>query len=177
MKKIVLLLITMAVVLGVLYVFFMLFTRKSNNANNPPTETNFPTSDGTGVNDNLQKSDQIIPVRTVAGDTVPVRDFRKDQFVEAIADNTYILRDTTSPNTATFEVLYFGSDGHIVISLRKEPLRDTRIIAETALMRHLNTTHEELCNFAISVRVARDINEFYAGQELGVSNCPRSQPL
>lgn len=171
MKKILVLSATIVVVLGTLYGFFALYGTESEM---PPAGIDLPILPGTNGDPATSKA---IPVRTATGKTMQVRDFRNDQFVEAIADNNYILRDTDSPSTATFEILYSGNDGGIIVSLREEPLRDTRRIAEEALMQHLLVSREQLCALAISIGAARDVNEFYAGEELGVSNCPGSKQL
>ena len=178
MKKILLILITIGVVLGLFYTFFVLFMNKSEKTdNNPPLVINLPPISGTSTNDFPAGNNQTIPVRTRSGDQTSVRDFRKDRFVETIPDNTYILRDTDSPSTATFEILYFGNGGGIIISLRNEPLQETRSSAETALIQHLGIAREKLCDLSISVAVARDVNTYYAGRELGISSCPGSLVL
>lgn len=175
-KKLILLLVLMAIMLGGLYGLYVFFSREPADIINPPTGTEFPPV-ATSTNNNPQGDNQTISIRTSKGGSTLVRDFRKDQFVEAIADGDYVIRDTASESTTTFDILYASKDAGFIISLRKEPLRETRIVAETALMQHLGVSQEKLCDLVIFVGVARDINEFYAGQALGVSNCPGSQPL
>ena len=179
MKKILLILVTIGVILAILYSLFALFGRESGDTDNPPVGITPPPFSGTATStgNRPQGNNPIVFVRTVSGGRTPVRDFRKDQFVDAIADNNYILRDTDSPSTATFEILYSDNDGGVIVSLREEPLRATRIIAEEAFLRHMGITREKLCGLSISVAVARDVNEFYAGRELGISSCPGSVAL
>lgn len=180
MKKLLFLLVASGIALGILYAVFALFIRSPDKADNQPGETNPPASYRTGSDNTPREDTRTIPVRTANGNKIPVRDFRKDMLVEMFEGSNYkhyILRDTDSPSTAMYEILYAEEDGGFIVSLRQEPLRDTRLRAEMALVRHLGVSHEKLCDLALSVVVARDVSETYAGRQLGISNCPGSQPL
>lgn len=179
MKKTLLLVAIIGIALGILYAFFMLFTGRSDETVRQPTGGNVSIPPRAGSRDipQGQGNDRTILVRTATGAKISVRDFRNDLFAERIGDNNYLLRDTNSSSTAIYEILYAGNDGGVIIALRKEPLRDTRLRAEAALTRHLNVSREKLCDLSISVSVARDVSAFYAGRELGISTCPGSQPL
>ena len=177
MKKTLLVLVIVGLAFGLLYALFVLFIGRSGETDSQPIGGNVAISPRAGPPDIPQGNDQTIPVRTVTGAKVSVRDFRNDPHVEEISDNNYLLRDTDSSSTAMYEILYAGNDEGIIVALRKEPLRDTRLTAEMALMRHLNVSRERLCDLSISVSVARDVSAFYAGRELGISTCPGSQPL
>ena len=174
MKKISLLLGTVAVVGTILYGLSVLLGVWTDRTDDVPPGVDFPIVSN-GENDGSPSG--IVRVRGASGEEIAVRDFRNDEFVEAVGDDIYILRDTAASATASFAIVYTTNDSAFTISLRKEPLGETRVLAEEALMRYLGVTRDRLCDLLIFVGVARDVNEFYAGQELGVSNCSGSQQL
>ena len=183
MKKIILFLALIIITLGILYALFVLFVQRSDKVIPQPPKDTSPVYPGKPA-PFVPPQGSTIPVRTRSGNTVPVRDFRSDPLVASFNDHNndpryiyYILRDTDSPATASYEIQYTSSDGGIIVSLRKEPLRNTRLVAEESLVQHLGVSREKLCDLAISVVVARDVNEFHAGRQLGVSSCQGSQSL
>lgn len=184
MKKILSFLAIAVILLGILYIFFLWLAQSPGKTRIQPVESNPPVSLDKNPPAVLPQNINTVSIRTKSGASIPVRDFRNDPLVESFNDQDndpnyiyYIFRDTDSPSTATYEVLYSGNDKSIVVSLRKEPLRDVRFRAEIDLARHLNVDPEKLCDLSISIGVARDVNELYAGRELGISTCPGSQPL
>lgn len=180
MKKLLFLITIAGILLGVLYVFFVVFPKRYKKNDTLPVQNDFPAPPRAGSTSIPPGDRDTIFVRSIRGDKISVRDFRKDALVEIFTGSNYthyILRDTDSPATAAYEILYSADDGGIIVSLREEPLRETRLMAETALIQHLGVSREKLCDLSISVSVARDVNEFYAGKKLGISNCQGSQPL
>lgn len=180
MKKTLFLLTIAGILLGILYASWVVFTQRYRKTDERPAQNNSPVYPRAGSDPAPPEDRNTILVRTIQGDKTPVRDFTKDALVEmftGVGYTHFILRDTDSPATAAYEILYSVEDGGIIVSLRKEPLRETRLLAESALIRHLGISREKLCDLSISVTVARDVNEFYAGKKLGISNCQGSQPL
>ena len=121
---------------------------------------------------------------TVATDyenTIVVSDFRKA---------TTTIEDTNNPGRyhlaggtglaqveAPYLIVYTESDQSFNISLELEPLADTRRQAEQYLMQNLGITQDDMCWLRYAVLVPYEVNQIYAGKNLGFSFCPGATQL
>lgn len=78
---------------------------------------------------------------------------------------------------SAYQILFFPEDSYFLISLFEEPLGETRRAAETELQNTLKLSQQELCMLNSDVFTTIDVNEQYAGQDLGLSFCQQSVPL
>lgn len=76
-----------------------------------------------------------------------------------------------------FNLTYYEPDDYFIVSLENEPLAEVRVAAESMLMQQLGISREQLCLLNASVMTRTGVNAFYAGRELGFSNCPNSVTL
>jgi hypothetical protein len=115
----------------------------------------------------------------VAGTTVVVQQFVQSTST-ALGPNDLPTGNVqlVPTNTSTpYLILYFGHDQSFMISLVKEPLKESRKSAETMFLRLLGITETEACSLRYAVGVPSALNSFYAGKNLGFSFCPGSTPL
>lgn len=104
------------------------------------------------------------------GNELIVQDVTDD--ASALNDVTYEFSGDTPQLEKDFNLTFYQDQSYFLVSLLKEPLGETRIAAETALKAALGVSQEQLCELNVSVRTDMFTNQFYAGNELGVSSCP-----
>ena len=71
-----------------------------------------------------------------------------------------------------YVIEFVDSDQSFTVALMREPLSATRRQAESDLMQKLGITTQEMCGLRYVVLVSFDVNEGYAGRNLGFSFCP-----
>lgn len=106
-------------------------------------------------------------VRNAEGAPVTVPDFRQFEQPERAGNDLYQVAAG-----ADFQILYFPNDSFFLVSLTAEPLSQARTNAEAALVSALRLTADEVCALAVSVQTSADVNEYYAGSDLGLTFCP-----
>lgn len=105
-----------------------------------------------------------------------VIDFRDDGITIPDPNNEglYFVSGGTQPTEtgAPYSIIYSDADQQFTITLLKEPISETRVAAETELMKRLNLSEDLMCRMKYWVGVPYSYNEFYAGRNLGFSFCP-----
>ena len=128
-------------------------------------ETGTTTSSGTGA----------ISLQLKDGGQVDVQNFvPATQPVGADVTNGYQI---TENDTSSYSILYYPNNSGFLISLSQEPIGQARLDAEKFLQSKLNLTQDQFCKLQVQVFTSIDVNETYAGQDLGISFCPGSVSL
>ncbi len=84
---------------------------------------------------------------------------------------------TTSIVAPAYVVTYIETTQYFNIGLFAEPLRESRLEAETYLMNELGISKEQMCLLKYMVSVPGFVNQKYAGESLGFSFCPGAVAL
>ena len=87
------------------------------------------------------------------------------------------VSDPTATDAPPFVIEYHNNSKSFIISLKQEPLSQTRKQMEQLLMQQLNLSQDALCRLTYTVTVPYRTNQFYAGENLGFSFCPGSVQL
>lgn len=152
-------------------VFFFFFRTSGPQPEENPGEVTFPGSENGGSD--VPKSFTIFlsdgSERTVPNFTL------ENQPEVASPENGFQVAGDAS--TGDFQILYFPSESYFLVSLFVEPLGQTRREAEAALREKLGLSDADLCALHSDVTTSADVNEMYAGRNLGLSFCPGSVAL
>jgi hypothetical protein len=133
---------------------------------------------GIQTSTNNTQTNAVIDLKTITGQIVEVRDFKKDPDVNTWYDeSTFLIGDGKRNESNAYQIFYFDTDRSINISLLSEPLGSVRLIAEEQLMKRLGLSKEVLCSLHINVGTPGFVSAVYAGQNLGLSFCPGSVKL
>ena len=114
-------------------------------------------------------------VPTPTGDTIEMRDIRTN--ADRLGTDTWVFAGGLNTETELFTLTYYEAYQYFQISLEAEPLAEVRREAETTFLQQLNISQEDACTLDVSVRTRVEINQFFAGQELGLSFCPGALAL
>ena len=114
------------------------------------------------------------------GTSVAVPDFTKENQPEWAGESAGYL--VAGSETGDYLITYimpdrFGSQAQFLVSLLTEPLGEARTEAERALAARLLLSEQELCALDVQVWTRTDVNDAYAGKDLGLSFCPGSTQL
>lgn len=139
----------------------------------PAGYSTLPVSDLT--EESATEGETRITVGLQNGDTTTVNDIRPA--ATELGSGTYEFSGSAPQLEKTYNLTYFETDDYFQINLLAEPLGETRIAAEIALMQQLGISREQLCDLRIMVMTDVYTNQFLAGQELGISSCPGSTAL
>jgi hypothetical protein len=187
------LLIIVGVVL-VLCVAMLYFFRAAifSGTSNMPTKTT-TTVPGTGIpggpvvvtnsnsTSNNNTSSGSLAVSTRDGGSVTIKDFRASSSTVADQNNAghYVLAGGLNPNTSTspYSIFYVNADQSFNVTLLQEPIKLVRQQAEQFLMQELGLSQSDMCRLNYSVLVPYDVNQVYAGKNLGFSFCPGATQL
>lgn len=71
-----------------------------------------------------------------------------------------------------YQITYIAETKYFNITLTQEPLGNSRQKAETYLMQLLGATKDQMCSLNYAVYAPNDVNNQYAGTNLGFSFCP-----
>jgi len=133
-----------------------------------------------GFSVSTTSSSGTLVVSGTDGASYAVPDFTKqDQPVWANESTGY---QVAGSDDGDFLIVYtapdsFGNPAQFLVSLQVEPLGETRLAAEAELKNRLKLSTEDLCALDIQVWTGIEINEAYAGRDLGLSFCPDATVL
>jgi hypothetical protein len=148
-----------AAIIGSLAFFGPDDSAPAQNGTNP-----FGFADGTGTS-----ASSTLRIALVDGTETTVPDFTKEsQPSWASVEAGYQVGGS---DESAYQILYFPENSGFLISLLKEPLGENRRHAERELKAKLGLSEAELCKLQAQVATSIDVNETYAGQELGLSFC------
>lgn len=165
--------------------FIVLDPGKPNEPVETPTGPVFPSSTLFPG-----EADATVTVGGNDGGSVEVRDFVHDgeTFADVVNPGSYVLAgsagyclaDGTCPEgapTDRYTITYDGASRSFSVALLTEPLKETRALAEDALMARLGLTESEMCTLDAYVGVPYFVNERFTGTNLGFSFCDGSTVL
>lgn len=113
---------------------------------------------------------QITTVDTDNGE-VRMRNPLQIQTAESMSDGLYNLPSLETYLDRDFNVIYNEANQSFAVALLKEPLATARNNAQQYLLEELGVTLADLCKLNVYVGVTSDVNEFYAGKQLGLQGC------
>ncbi len=178
--------------------FFVAF--KYNNTTPTPSSNPLPqagsggtsgspmpsTNTGTPTNPPLQK----ISITAQSGTAIAVNDFIHNGITYADIENPgyyyvagspgYCLANGSCPGGAAtndFTIIYRDANHAFNIFLLTEPISAGRQAAEQFLMNQLGISQNQMCYLQYYVSTSNDVNQFYAGKNLGFSFCPGATKL
>jgi len=149
----------------------------------PTTETSspgasFPSAGNVATSPGGASS---ISVAEIQQGSIPVKDFRNNPNTVKDPYNSgyYDIAGGSDPGltNAPFHVFYDETHQYFGISLLSEPLGQYRKEAEQTLLQALGISQLQMCQLNYAVGVGPDINEAYAGKNLGFSFCPGATVL
>lgn len=160
----------------------------TNPSNSNPSYTSISNSEnGNRTGSGVGQPTGYMSLTTSSGAALQVKDFIHDSQTtkDPINPGHYLVGphpnegvpDATASDNPPYVIEYIESTQMFVIGLRAEPLRDTRHVMEQYLLGRLGLSEIQLCQLRSSVSVARWVNEYYAGANLGFSFCPGATPL
>ena len=149
------------VVVGVLWLVLivgaLMYGGERNNAENEVTYGTLPTGE----------------YQTTYGIVAPHIDFPAAEGVVQRTEDFYLA----STDIETYDIFYHSDSNVVTVMLYKEPLYQTRLIAEARLREVLPYTDGQLCQMPIKVLTNAYVNPAYTGISLGLSFCPGSNTL
>ena len=95
----------------------------------------------------------------------------------SLGDGFYQVTPLDPVVVTDFDILYNENNDSYAVALGREPLSETRQKAEQFLLDRLRMSEAELCSMNILVTTTYDVNQFLAGEDLGLSFCPGSLEL
>ena len=139
----------------------------------PPEPGTQPGGSGLPVATSTGTTGPTIMLETNTGSSIPVPDFTKNKPSYNLPSGTYYQitnNQEREGRNAKFDVTY-GTDSSIAVTLLKEPLSSSRLAAEATLRDLLQLPDATMCTLKIDLGVPYSINQFYSGQNLGLSFC------
>lgn len=167
-----------AVVILVTFIIVYSFIALTKRSPSSTTPTN-PFSQNGLYGETATTSTKQITLRTTSGTTISVPDFTANH--QVIQENNgsyyYLTQDAQGNSQATDYSIVYGTDSSLSIGLLAEPLSQARLHAEAALRKLIPVSNSELCALSFTVMVPQNVNDQYAGQNLGLSFCPGAVQL
>jgi len=162
------------------FVVWGLFTTAPNTAPNTNLSgTSFPNAGN--VAPSLPGGASSISVAAIQQGSISVKDFRNNPNTVKDPYNAgyYDIAGGSDPGltNAPFHIFYDETHQYFGISLLAEPLGQYRKEAEQLLLQELGITQLQMCQLNYAVGVGPDVNEAYAGKNLGFSFCPGATVL
>ena len=174
MKKSLITLVLIFAIFSVIGVWYYVTNRSPKEVvstnQNPFASTTTGTSVGNGPTIQIQGTD---------GSQYTIPDPTIGKKFDKMTDGTYYQltnNQETLGSEAQFEIVY-GTDNSIQIGLTKEPLKQSRLAAEKQLRVFFPLADEQLCKLNVFLGVPAQVNETFAGQNLGLSFCPGAVKL
>lgn len=156
----------------------------------------FLLSGGVGVHEKFVSLDEVVSDTPVTTSTQPVA---VDAMVEFVVSNEmsvwfndprtflastdlgagmFALTPVDVEHLTTYSVVFSENNNSFAVGLLVEPIAQARRDAELYLQSMLGVEQRELlCLLDVYVGVPYTVNEFYSGQNLGLSFCPGSVQL
>lgn len=173
--------------IGFSFAFYLAGQPKQNAT--PADPVTFPISGGINGGTSIS-SRSTITVSTIAGQPLVVRDFIRDPRTvpDVVNPGSYLLAgelgyclgDGTCPvasDVTDFSIMYIEASQSFTIVLLREPIGETRRRAEALFLERLGIAQEEACVLRYHLGVPTNVNETFAGRNLGFSFCSGAAKL
>lgn len=92
----------------------------------------------------------------------------KDVIANPIEDN-YGVRLLKSDTL--YDLTYFSQENIFGIDIKQQPVKENALLAEQGLLELLQVSKEQLCTYAVSIKVINSVDEDYSGYEFKPSFC------
>lgn len=172
-KRAALVLLLIVLVLTGMLLWYLLTRPAATTPGQPAGGNPFGTPAGSLSGGTGTTQGSTTELTTASGQTVSVPDLTAGKKGFPLGTHEfYFVTDNqeTQGDNAEYDILY-GTDSSITIGLLKEPLGQSRADAEAKLRSVLGIPDAQICSLKVSVQVPYSINQFYAGQNLGLSFC------
>lgn len=165
----------LVIMLGSLSVYFL------HTARQPIREeyVTLPSAGTSTVPNTGAVSEQgFIDVFPESASSIYIRDPRTFTRTTDLGDDQYLLTPLEAAEVGTYSIVFDAQNNSIAVGLVAEPIAQARRDAEQYLITALGLQDPlVLCAMSVYVGTTQLVNEFYAGQNLGVSFCPDSVQL
>lgn len=146
----------------------------------PTASTTSTSATGTNTGVTVSTQDGSVVVKDFIHNGVTVQDGANQGNYYLAGNVGYCNADGTCPSGAKsdeYSVVYFSQDKSFIVNLIKEPIGQARLDAEQFLMTQLGLTQSQMCDLKYQVLTTSDVNDLYAGKNLGFSFCPGATKL
>lgn len=168
--------IVLFIILGLFFLVALISYVLNRSTPLPLPSDNNPFASTTS---SVGSNEPSISIQSKDGTSYMVPDPTVGKKFDAMSGGTYYQlteNQDTQGDQAQFEIVY-GTDSSIQIGLTKEPLGQARLAAEKQLRTFFPLTNEQLCSLDVYLGVPAQVNETYAGKNLGLSFCPNAVKL
>ncbi|HVV39308.1 MAG TPA: hypothetical protein VHD31_03205 [Candidatus Paceibacterota bacterium] len=190
MNKLITIIIAAVVIIGICAFIFLKLI--SGTSSEPDTNTNNPTTLGTGNNTSVvtnspsgsnssSQTNTQSSIQAYGGGVIAAKDFKNDPATTKDPLNPghyYIgphvnegIDDPTASDNPPYVIEYIDQDQTFTIDLLQEPIGTVRQDMEKFLMSKLGLSEAQMCQLKYTVSVSWRVNPLYAGQNLGFSFC------
>lgn len=157
--------------IGVLLLYYSMTNIEQEQYSALPVDTTQGTEPET-----TQPTADVLSVDTSAGQ-VRFVDPATTGVAEQLDETTFNLGSLSDMSTRHFNVIFNTTNNSFAVALLKEPLAESRVLAENFLLSRLSISREELCALDVFVSTTYTINPYYAGVDVGFATCDGSLPL
>jgi hypothetical protein len=121
----------------------------------------------------------VIEIHSANGGSMTVKDFtwNSQTVTSPHIPGHYFLAGGLDTTNAPYSIFFVTSDQSFTVTILQEPIGFVRQQAEQALSQILGVSAQSMCALRYSVLVPADVNQSYAGKNLGFSFCPGATPL
>jgi hypothetical protein len=162
MSKQILTLVVIVAICG-LILFSLFHLAGPSSSPSPNSSSTFPIST---TRSSTIPSGENFPIHTSSGDVV-VNNFLKNSEQLQGYDGFLAKR---SPG---YDMIYLLEDQSIIITISERPVLAVKEQAEKDLLADLKITPAEACKLKVFIRTSVSVDPDLAGQELGLSFCPK----
>ena len=161
-------------VIALVIIGWNFFAQKSSVSGSLSGVSNVIREDAaTGIYDvsTVKPSENKIGLETRTKDVVPMDNFfRSSQSIDSAGD----LALTPAPdfyNTPDYDIAFYPKGAVFRVSINKEPVEANRRAAEKRLLEILGVSQDQACKLNVYVGISKDIDESYAGVNVGLTFC------
>ena len=169
---------SVVVIALIAFVIWGFMATPSSTPSTGSSSVGFPSA---GTVTSLPSGTPSISVAAIQQGSIQVKDFKNNPNTVKDPYNTgyYDIAGGSEPGltNASFHIFYDDAHQYFGISLLSEPLGYYRKQAEQLLLQTLGISQEQMCQLNYSMGVGPDVNEAYAGKNLGFSFCPSATVL
>jgi hypothetical protein len=164
MKKQIIVLLIIVFICGLILFSLMKLSGPGSPTISPNESSSFPIG---GNRSSTIPSGNTISIPTKQGDVTINNVFKTGQPLPG-GDNTVLAK-----RTPAYDILYTGDDNLILITINQTPVLQKREEAEQDFLHLFGITQEQACKLSVRVGTLVSVDPDLAGQELGLSFCPK----
>ena len=132
--------------------------------------TSGSTSTGTTGVPNPIPAGEVLYIKALTGESVPVRDFTKNPI--ATTETGVVIVDSSD-----YILMHYVPDQSFLITIINEDVEYARQKAESDLLSILGISKAQACILRVSLTIPRAVSETLSGQDYHLSFCPDGKPF